>query len=323
MSLFLITGGCGFLGNHMYHSLKSIGIPVKVVDYLGYPAKNYVPPEDLIIDDISSMTLPKGVSHIINFAAETHVDRSLTSTSLLTSNIVGPVNLIKQFTGELFLQVSTDEVYGESYGATGDSPVAPRNPYSSSKAAAEILCMSYMRSHGVPVIITRGCNTYGPRQYPEKLIPFFLTRLLQGKPCPLYSPGTQKREWMSVEDHCRGILTALRLGTPGEIYNISSEYMLSNLEISYMLASLVNVPSELISLIENLRGGSHDKQYKISSSKLRKLGWAPSGFSLASTVQWYTDNREWWENILKEPGYQDYLSKFYGSTLERTSVESK
>ena len=319
----IVTGARGFLGNHFLKVLPE-GWKVTVIDKQTYSGVNPVGNDYLMdISSPGSYEIIKSISprYIVNFAAESHVDRSLdTYSSFLQSNTLGVENLVKAARDagvERFLQVSTDEVYGPAGEEPfpEEAPLLPCNPYASSKAAGELVAMGYYRSDQVPVIITRGANTYGSKQYPEKLIPFFLTRLLQGKKVPLYGSGEQEREWISVDDHCRGILTALRKGTVGEIYNIGSGVHRSNLEITKKILKVLGKSEDYVKYIEDPRGKSHDKKYSISSEKLRALGWAPGVTSIISTITWYENHREWWEPLVEDKSYKDYVSNFYGKLL--------
>lgn len=329
-STIVVTGACGFIGNYFLKLLHR-GMQVVVIDNMSYCGVNSVEPHTLYKEDILSgetmreIFLKHQPRYIVNFAAESHVDRSLSGNSFLYSNTVGVENLVKaasymKLQGhpvEKFLQVSTDEVYGSATRAfhEGD-PVNPCNPYSASKAAGELVALSYHRSHGVPVVITRGANTHGPQQYPEKLLPFFITRLCRGKKVPLYGDGLQEREWMSVDDHCQGILRALLFGTPGEIYNLSSNYSRTNLSVAEEICDTLGVPESMILHIPDPRGAAHDKRYAISSVKAeRDLGWKAKDYTLQDTILWYRDNASWWKSIVDSTDYRLYVKNFYGKAL--------
>ncbi len=273
---------------------------------------------------VSDVVKSGSVSAIVNFAAETHNDRSiLEDADFLTTNVIGVSKLLKVVRGcgvQKMVQVSTDEVYGAApHGKfTEDSPLLPNTPYSASKAAGDLQCRAHFKTFGTPVIITRGGNSYGPFQYPEKLISFFAVRLLQDKKVPLYGDGSQVREWIHVMDHAAGIDCALRSGTPGEIYNIGTENERKNSEITRVLLDLLSKPESLIKQIEDPRKGAHDVRYSMDSSKLRSLGWKPQvdfDRGLRETIAWYDEHESWWKPICDRPEYQQFVARFYGPGL--------
>ena len=214
------------------------------------------------------------------------------------------------------MQVSTDEVYGSRAKGyfTEKDPLHPSSPYSVSKAAGDLLALSYVATHGLPVIVTRGSNTFGPYQFPEKVIPLFVSNALSGKKLPLYGDGRQIRNWIYVDDHCRGILHAMKKGKVGEIYNISSDTELENIKLTKLLLKTLGRSESLIERVKDRLG--HDRRYAISSKKLRTLGWRekhPFGAALRDTVRWYCEHETWWQRIQgKEKGFRSYYAKAYG-----------
>jgi dTDP-glucose 4,6-dehydratase len=258
---------------------------------------------------------------IVNFAAETHVDRSIHHAGqFILTDVYGTFVLLEairlQSRATLFVQISTDEVYGEvlSGAATETDPLMPRNPYSASKAGADRLAYSYYTTYGLPVLVTRASNNYGPRQYPEKIIPLFVTHALEGRRLPLYGDGLQVRDWLHVEDHCRALDLLFERGTPGETYNIGGGSELTNLALTERILELVGKPKTLIQPVEDRPG--HDRRYALDTTKLRQLGWCPEvGFErgLASTVEWYRSHTDWWKAIKSGSGeYRRFYEKHYG-----------
>jgi dTDP-glucose 4,6-dehydratase len=321
----LVTGGAGFIGSHYVRTLLAGGYPtaapthVTVLDKLTY-AGNLANLEPVAADprlrfvqgDICDAALLKSVvpghDAVINFAAETHVDRSIAGASaFVTTNVTG-VQLLLQACLDAnvprVVQVSTDEVYGST--ATGawteDAPLQPNSPYAAAKAGGDLLARAYARTHGLNVSITRCCNNYGPYQFPEKVIPLFVTNLLDGQRVPLYGDGGNVRGWVHVDDHCRGIQLVLEQGTAGGIYHIDGDAELSNRELTAALLELCGADWEMVTLVEDRKG--HDRRYSLDDSALRRLGYAPRiPFidGLKATVRWYEDNRGWWQP-LKAPG---------------------
>ena len=243
---------------------------------------------------------------VVNFAAETHVDRSIEGPSVfLETNVVGTGVLLeaaRRNTIPTFVQVSTDEVYGsiaEGF-ATEEDKLDPSSPYSSSKAGADLLVQSYATTYGYQAIITRCTNNYGPYQFPEKLIPLFVTNLLDGRNVPLYGDGGNERDWLHVEDHCAAIHLIVERGTPGETYNIGAGAQVSNLELTRRILTIVGQDESMIEYVEDRPG--HDRRYALDSTKTRDLGWAPEHSldeRLAETVEWYRTRRDWWEPLRK------------------------
>lgn len=335
----LVTGGAGFIGsNYCRHVLSSNPEDsIVILDALTY-AGHLSTLNDIINDEriqfyegriedhtlVNKLLVDEKIDAIVNFAAETHNDKSLLNVSpFMQSNVLGVQNLLTCVESNKifrYVQVSTDEVYGEiSKGSwTEESPLLPNTPYSASKAAGDLLCRSFYMTYGTPVIITRGGNTYGPYQYPEKLISFFSTRLIEGKKVPLYGDGLQVRQWIHVLDHCSAIDLALRKGTPGEIYNIADPNEKRNHEVVEIILNELGKDLGCVKQIPDPRKGAHDYRYSMHSEKIRALGWQPKvafDDGLRSTVSWYRENKSWWKPIVDQPDYQDYVRRFYGPGL--------
>jgi dTDP-glucose 4,6-dehydratase len=263
------------------------------------------------------------VAAIVNFAAESHVDRSIMSAEpFVQSNVLGTLRLLEAARAagvRRFVQVSTDEVYG-SLGATGrfseTTPVAPRSPYAASKAAADHLALAFHHTHGLEVVITRCSNNYGPYQFPEKLIPLMILNALEAKPLPVYGDGLYVRDWIHVDDHCEAIDLALKGGRPGEVYNIGAENERANLDVVRTILRLCGRDDALIRHVADRPG--HDRRYAMDAAKARaELGWRPARAfeqGLAETVEWYRGNRAWWERV-RSGAYRDYYQQQYGERL--------
>jgi dTDP-glucose 4,6-dehydratase len=258
---------------------------------------------------------------IVNFAAETHVDRSiLGATDFGRTEFFGTQVLLEEVrrSGARYVQVSTDEVYGDLAGGGSSretDPIKPSSPYSVAKAAVDLLIPAYARTFGVDASITRGSNTYGPNQYPEKLIPLMTTNAVEGKELPIYGDGKQIRDWLWVEDHCAGIETVLRKGEAGEVYNVGGDDERENVEIVEHILRLTGADRSLIRHVEDRAG--HDRRYSLDTSKLRGLGWAPQKRfedGIAETVAWYLAHRSWWEPI-KSGEYREYYERQYAARL--------
>jgi dTDP-glucose 4,6-dehydratase len=259
------------------------------------------------------------IDYIINFAAESHVDRSIEDPEIfIKSNVLGTQVLLdaaKEYNIKKYLQVSTDEVYG-SLGKTGyfreDTPLAPNSPYSASKASADLMVRAYNKTFDLPVNITRCSNNYGPYQFPEKLIPLMISNALEDKPLPVYGDGLNIRDWLHVYDHCSAIDLVLHKGKIGEIYNIGGNNEKKNIEIVKLILQNLDKPESLIKFVKDRLG--HDRRYAIDSSKIQnELGWRPKytfETGIAETIEWYLDNREWWERI-KNGEYMSYYEKMY------------
>lgn len=324
MTTILVTGGAGFIGNcfirHMlqkYSNYKIINLDA--LTYAGnlenlYDVKDN-PNYEFVNGDICDKDLVtqivSGVDMIVNFAAETHVDRSITGPEIfIETNIKGTMTLLqaaKEFNIERYLQVSTDEVYG-TLGNTGyfteTTPIAPNSPYSASKAGADMLVRAYYETYKVPTLITRCSNNYGPYQYPEKLIPFFISRLLRGEKVPVYGDGLNVRDWLYVYDHCAAIDAVLHKGRVGEVYNIGGHNEKTNLEITHLILDAMNKDESSIEYVQDRLG--HDRRYAISNDKITsELGWKPSVTfeeGILLTIDWYLNNKSWMESIEQRKG---------------------
>ncbi len=334
----LITGGCGFIGSNFIRmllqnfqdSLPEIRIcNLDKLTYAGNP-ENLIeiesnPRYHFIQGDITDSTLVEQVlkeqqiDTVINFAAESHVDRSiLDSTPFVQTNINGTQILLdaaRRGNVKRFLQISTDEVYG-SLGDEGffteETPLAPNSPYSASKAAADLLVRSYCHTFDFPAIITRCSNNYGPYQFPEKLLPLFIANAQENRSLPVYGDGKNIRDWIHVSDHCRGILAALQLGRAGEIYNFGGRCELQNIRLTELLLEILEKPKSLIKYVKDRPG--HDLRYAIDCSKAeRELGWEPEvdfEYGLRETVAWYLSNKEWIDRVCSGE-YREYYNRQY------------
>jgi dTDP-glucose 4,6-dehydratase len=317
----LITGAAGFIGSNFVrriydHSFSGID-SIVVLDLLTYAGvienltdvtfgKKYKFVHGDIRDAILVKTLLKEVDAVINFAAESHVDRSIQSSAPFISTNVSGVQVlldgIRDSEREIrFVQVSTDEVYGSIEVGSWDenSPLLPNSPYSASKAGGELLARAYYKTHGLDIVITRCSNNYGTHHFPEKLIPLFVTNLLEGKKVPVYGNGKNVRDWLHVDDHCRGIHKVLMKGRSGEIYNIGGGRELNNLEITSLILEAMGKDESSIEYVEDRKG--HDLRYSVNWSKInRELGYEPQvkfEDGLRSTIQWYRDNEAWWKPL--------------------------
>jgi dTDP-glucose 4,6-dehydratase len=318
----LVTGGAGFIGSTFVRSIVVGRYPafadaqVVVLDLLTYAGSrtNLAPVLDSprlrfvhgdIRDNALVADLVTGVDVVVHFAAESHVDRSIAGAAeFVSTNVVGTQVLLEAALEAgvgRFVHVSTDEVYGSiDEGSWPEThPVEPNSPYSASKASSDLLARSYHRTHGLPVCITRCSNNYGPHQFPEKLIPLFVTNLLDGRPVPLYGDGLNVRDWLHVDDHCNGVQLVAEGGRPGEIYNIGGGTELTNRELTHRLVEAVGADVSMIEPVPDRKG--HDRRYSVDWSKIRdELGYAPAvpfDEGLAATVRWYRDNRAWWEPL--------------------------
>ena len=324
----LVTGGAGFIGSHFVRRLIAAGDEVVVLDkltYAGNPANLDGVDAELVVGDIADpdavAAAAAGCEAIVNFAAETHVDRSiLTPRDFIHTDVLGTQTLLEWVREHhaRFVQVSTDEVYGDlELGGRSleDDPLRPSSPYSASKAGGDLQVLAYVRTYALDACVTRGANTYGPRQYPEKLVPLFVTNAFDGLPLPVYGDGKQVREWLHAEDHCAGIELVLREGSPGEVYNVGGEER-ENLTVIERILQLTGADSALIRHVEDRAG--HDRRYALDSGKLETLGWKRAHSfdetGLAETVDWYRDNRDWWEPI-KSGEYRAYYEQQYGDRL--------
>ena len=338
MKTLLVTGGCGFIGSNFIRLQLQTYPDVSIVnvDKLTY-AGNLENLADVDSDPryrfekgdicdrkcIDGVLASASIDAVVNFAAESHVDRSiLDSGPFIQTNIVGTQVLLdasRQAEIGRFLQVSTDEVYG-TLGKDGyfteDTPLAPNSPYSASKTAADLLVRASFHTHGFPAITTRCSNNYGPYQFPEKLIPLFISNALKDEALPVYGKGDNVRDWIHVLDHCRGIDTALRNGEPGEVYNFGGNSELQNLELTLKLLDALGKPRTLIRHVEDRAG--HDFRYAIDTTRVEhELGWKPEmdfESGLRSTIDWYLSNVDWCERI-RSGQYRDYYETQYGKRL--------
>jgi dTDP-glucose 4,6-dehydratase len=341
---YLITGGAGFIGSNYIHYLLAEQDDVRVInlDKLTYagnlenladvaedPRYSFVK-GDICDPEVVGECMARGVDVIVNFAAETHVDRSIQDPgSFIETDIKGVHVLLEAARThgvERFLQISTDEVYGSIAEGSfrEEDPLQPNSPYSASKAGAELLVRAYHRTYGVPVLITRSSNNYGPYQYPEKLIPLFITNALDGKPLPLYGDGLNVRDWIHVADNCAALDVVLERGVPGEAYNIGGGNEVPNIEITRAILRLTGRGEELIRHVPDRPG--HDRRYSVDCAKLADLGWSPripfeSG--LAATVEWYRRHRGWWERIRERSReYREFYRRQYAALEEEERCES-
>jgi dTDP-glucose 4,6-dehydratase len=340
----LVTGGAGFIGS-CYVRLarrKRPGGVVLNLDALTY-AGNLESLADLQTDaghvfvkgDIRDGELVRrlcrdhAIEAVVNFAAESHVDRSIMSAEpFIDTNVVGTLRLLEAARAagvRRFLQVSTDEVYG-SLGPSGafeeTSPITPRSPYSASKAAADHLAQAFHHTHGLDVVITRCSNNYGQHQFPEKLIPLMILNAFEGKPLPVYGDGLYVRDWIHVEDHCEAIDEVLERGRSGEVYNIGAENDRPNLEVIRAILRLTGRDESLIRHVPDRPG--HDRRYAMNAAKIRgELGWRPRrdfDEGLTQTVEWYRANRPWWERV-RSGAYRDYYESQYGERLRGSQAK--
>jgi dTDP-glucose 4,6-dehydratase len=331
----LVTGGAGFIGsNFVHHMLDHTQDRVLNLDLLTYAGnlanlsgKEAHPRYRFVQGDIGDPVLvarlltEESIEAVVNFAAESHVDRSVDAPGeFLRTNVLGTQNLLEQARQagiQRFVQVSTDEVYG-SLGPTGafteQSPLAPNSPYAASKAAADLVCRAYHRTYNLPVVITRCSNNYGPYQFPEKLIPLMISNALNGKNLPVYGDGQNVRDWLYAGDHCRALAVVLDQGRPGQVYNIGGGQEMKNLDLVKLLLELLGKSEDLITFVPDRPG--HDRRYAIDAAKITdELDWCPAhsfAEGLQYTVQWYLDHRDWWEKILSG-AYRDYYQQMYGA----------
>jgi dTDP-glucose 4,6-dehydratase len=325
----LVTGGCGFIGSAFVRMALARGHEVTNLDkltYAGNPANvaevadhagyRFVHADIADADDVAGAL--EGVDVVINMAAESHVDRSILDPAAFPmTDVVGTAVILDQARRAgvaRFVQVSTDEVYGSiAEGRFRETdPVEPSSPYSASKAGGDLQALAWHRTYGMDVVVTRGSNTYGPRQYPEKLIPLFVTNALDGEGLPVYGDGQQVRDWIHVDDHCAGIFAALERGRAGEVYNVGGGNERTNLEITERILGSTGASRDLIRYVADRPG--HDRRYALATDKLQGLGWEPAvdfGDGLAATVAWYRDHRSWWEPI-KSGEYRAYYEAQYG-----------
>jgi dTDP-glucose 4,6-dehydratase len=338
----LVTGAAGFIGTNFVRQALARDpsrpaverlVAVDLLTYAGNfenlapladdPRFRFVRADIADRDAMARLFAEEGVEVVVNFAAESHVDRSITdATPFVRTNVHGTLALLDAAratpTLRRYLQVSTDEVYGSiaEGRATEAYPVHTASPYAASKAAADAFVQAYAITHGVPAVITRCSNNYGPWQFPEKLIPLFVTNALDGQPLPLYGDGLNVRDWIHVEDHCDAIWHVLGLdSTRGEVWNVSGHNEVPNRAVTDAILRLTGRPADLVRYVADRPG--HDRRYALDASKLRATGWTPRRTfdeGLAATVDWYRAQRAWWENV-KSGAYRDYYTRMYGERL--------
>ena len=317
----LITGGSGFIGSNFIRLMIGSHPDLEIInlDLLTYagnpdnlkgidkdPRYTFIKGDICDRDLVNAILKKNQVDAIIHFAAESHVDRSIIdSTDFVRTNVTGTYNLLecaRLHSIQKFIHISTDEVYGSTPDGsfTETDILSPSSPYSASKAGSDLLALSYFTTHNLPVVVTRCTNNYGPYQFPEKLIPFFVTNLIEGKKVPVYGTGKNVRDWIHVNDHCRAVEFLLRKGVPGEIYNIGGGNERTNLEITHKILSLLQKDESMIDYVKDRPG--HDFRYSVDCSKLRSLGWMPEysfDDGLDATVTWYSQNEWWWRPLKK------------------------
>ena len=332
----LVTGGAGFIGSNFVRHILLTRPDYRIVnvDKLTYagnlenlsgvlagPSHKFVRADICDAAGMESLFEAAHVDAVVNFAAESHVDRSISGgREFVRSNVDGTcvlLELAKKFGVAKFVQVSTDEVYGslgESGRFTESTPLHPNSPYSASKAAADLLSLAYHHTFGLPVTITRCSNNYGPYQFPEKLIPLMILNALNGKPLPVYGDGRQVRDWLHVQDHCAAIEAVLQIGVAGEVYNIGGNNEWKNIDLVTALLRILKKPERLISLVADRPG--HDRRYAIDSTKIQnQLGWRPRRTferGLEETVTWYLEHKQWWQDILSGE-YKRYYERQYAN----------
>ena len=328
----IVCGGAGFIGsNFVRQRVREHGDEVVVLDKLTYAGRRenlqdlgdevtFVPGA---IEDSEKVAeaIGDGADAIVNFAAETHVDRSISGPeAFVETNVRGTLVLLEAARERgigRYIQISTDEVYGsiEEGSFTEESPLEPSSPYSASKAGGDLLVQSYFRTYGLPTLICRGSNNYGPYQYPEKLIPLMVLNALHGDKLPVYGDGLNVRNWLHVEDFCRGIGHVLAHGEAGEVYNVGGPSEATNLEVVRAILRLTGRDESLIEFVPDRPG--HDRRYSLGSEKLRALGWEPQvqfEDGLEQTIAWYRENSWWWEPI-RSGEYREYYERQYGRAL--------
>lgn len=338
MKNVLVTGGAGFIGSNFVHYLLSKYEQYRVINfdaltYAGnlenlvavehHPRYVFVKGNICNKEEVQRAFQEYEIDTVVHFAAESHVDRSILGPAIFVhTNVLGTnilLDVAREYGIEKFLHVSTDEVYG-SLGATGyfteETPLHPNSPYAASKASSDLLVLAYHRTFGFPGIVTRCSNNYGPYQFPEKLIPLMIANALNDKPLPVYGDGLYVRDWLYVKDHCSALDVVLHKGTIGEVYNIGGHNEWKNIDIVKLILKELNKPESLISFVKDRPG--HDRRYAIDASKIqRELGWAPAhNFEngIRETIQWYVQNRRWWERIINSE-YQKYYELQYSERV--------
>ena len=331
----LVTGGAGFIGSHLVRylladadtsvvnldALRYSGNLDNLKDLAGHPCYRFVQGDICDAALVDRVVREERIEAVVNCAAETHVDRSIIEPGgFVRTDVVGTSVLLEaaRVCGvKRFVQVSTDEVYGDvPAGRSKESaPMAPRSPYSASKAGGDLLALSYFTTYQFPVMVTRGSNTFGPNQYPEKFIPLFVTNAIEDQPLPLYGDGLQQRDWLYVQDHCEAIALVLRKGEPGQVYNVGVGEERPNRDVAETILNMLGKPLSLIRHVTDRPG--HDRRYALDCGKIAKLGWSPCvpfGEALKATVIWYQDNAWWWRKI-KSGEFRAYYEQVYGARL--------
>ncbi|MEW6326946.1 MAG: dTDP-glucose 4,6-dehydratase [Thermodesulfobacteriota bacterium] len=331
----LITGGCGFIGSNFVRyllerydyrivnldALTYAGNPENLRDFENNPRYKFIHGR---IEDVKTVKKAlRGVNRIVHFAAESHVDRSITDAQpFIQTNVVGTQVLLdacREAKIDRFIHVSTDEVYGslgDKDSFTETTPLAPNSPYAASKAASDLLVRAATKTHGLPAIITRCSNNYGPYQFPEKLIPLMITNALEDKPLPVYGDGLNVRDWIYVTDHCAALDTILHRGIVGETYNIGGESERKNIDVVKTILRLLGKPESLVTFVDDRPG--HDRRYAMDTKKIKhQLKWSPAVTfekGLELTIDWYRRNEKWWRRV-KSGRYRQYYQKMYGQRL--------
>jgi dTDP-glucose 4,6-dehydratase len=335
MDVLFITGGCGFIGSNFIRFLLEQRSAVSIINFdnLSYAGNlenlrdcEHHPRYRFVRGDITDKeavrrVIDEGVAGIINFAAESHVDRSIMDASpFVRTNVLGTqylLDIARELKVPRYVQISTDEVYG-SLGPEGyfreDTPLSPNSPYAASKASADLLVRSYVHTFGLPALITRCSNNYGPYQFPEKLIPLFVMNLLKDEPVPVYGDGLNVRDWIHVQDHCRAILAVWEQGRIGEVYNVGGRSERTNLELTQLLLEIMNKPRTMVRYVKDRPG--HDRRYAIDCRKIEnELGWKPEitfEEGLRETVRWYQEHPDWIAGVCTGE-YRNYYARQYGS----------
>jgi dTDP-glucose 4,6-dehydratase len=328
----LVTGGAGFIGSNfirhvLHHTTDRAVVNYDKLTYAGNLANlqsvAHNPRYQFVKGDICNApgveAAMRGCDAVVHFAAESHVDRSIYEPApVIQTNVTGTFTLLevaRKLGVSRFLHISTDEVYGDipaGSDASEDSPLRPSSPYSASKAASDLLVRSYVRTYKFPALLTRSSNNYGPYQFPEKFLPLMITNALQGQPLPIYGDGKQQRDWLHVEDNCRGILAVLERGRIGEVYNIGGSHVEENLSIAQYLLRLAGKPETLLCYVTDRPG--HDRRYALDSAKIQtELGWKPEislEDGIHQTIEWYKDNAKWLSDV-RAGEYLSYYEKYY------------
>ena len=335
----IVTGGAGFIGsNFIFYILKNhpedrvvcldkltyAGNLSTLASVMDHPNFRFVKADICDREAVFKLFEEEHPDIVVNFAAESHVDRSIEDPGVfLQTNVMGTAVLMdasRKYGVSRYHQVSTDEVYGDlpldrpDLLFTEETPIHTSSPYSSSKAGADLLVMAYHRTFGLPCTVSRCSNNYGPYHFPEKLIPLMIANAVQDKPLPVYGEGKNVRDWLYVEDHCKAIDLIVRKGRPGEVYNIGGHNEMANIDIVKLICSELGKPESLITFVRDRKG--HDLRYAIDPAKIhRELGWLPETMfaeGIRKTIRWYLDNRDWWEEIVSGE-YQHYYEKMYGN----------